>query len=260
MAKTLIILERSGGVARLRFTRPEALNAINVEMAQALVTSCRELSCDTTLRAVVISGEGRGFMAGGDLNELRQAPVAAAQQIIEPLHESVCLLAEMRAPVIASVHGVVAGAGLSLMLAADLAIAAAGTRFSFAYTNIGTSCDAGASWGLPRLVGLRKAMEIALYSEPFDADEALRLGLLTKVVPEAELAAATSAMAERLAGLEHTAVANLKRLLRSSLDHSLKHQLGAEQAAFIDCVSQPGFVATVEAFFANRPLKAKGSA
>nr|MBF0682108.1 enoyl-CoA hydratase/isomerase family protein [Pseudomonas sp.] len=258
MANTPLTLERCGAVARLRFTRPEALNAINADMAQALVDSCRALSCDTALRAVVISGEGRGFMAGGDLNELRQEPVAAAQRIIEPLHESTRLLTGMPVPVIASVHGVVAGAGLSLMMAADLAIAAAGTRFNFAYTHIGTSCDAGASWALPRLVGLRKAMEIALYSEPFDADEALRLGLLTKVVPETELAVATSAMAERLVGLEPTAVTNLKQLLRSSLDQSLKHQLDAEQAAFVDCVSQPGFVAAVEAFFARRPTRGAG--
>lgn len=258
MANTPLTLERCGAVARLRFTRPEALNAINADMAQTLVDSCRALSCDTTLRAVVISGEGRGFMAGGDLNELRQDPVAAAQRIIEPLHESIRLLTGMPVPVIASVHGVVAGAGLSLMMAADLAIAAAGTRFNFAYTHIGTSCDAGASWALPRLVGLRKAMEIAFYSEPFDADEALRLGLLTKVVPETELAVATSAMAERLVGLKPTAVTNLKHLLRSSLDQSLKHQLDAEQAAFVDCVSQPGFVAAVEAFFARRPTRGAG--
>jgi len=162
------------------------------------------------------------------------------------------LLAEMRAPVIASLNGAVAGAGLSLALACDFAIAADSAQFTLAYVNIGASCDLSGSWSLPRLVGLRKALELALLGERFDAAEALRLGLVNRVVPEDQLDAQVLALAQRLADGPAQSIAQMKRLMRISFEHDLRGQLDAERAAFLRCASTHDFAEGLEAFLARR--------
>ncbi|MBK8017503.1 MAG: enoyl-CoA hydratase/isomerase family protein [Betaproteobacteria bacterium] len=171
---------RDGSVARLVFQRPDVLNALDTEMARGLRDACRSIAADPDVRVVVMSGAGRAFVAGGDIAVMREDPVANAGELIDLAHEALRLLAGLQAPVVASLHGVVAGGGLGIALSADLAIAAEGTRFNLAYANIGTSCDCGNSWALPRIVGTRKALEIALLSDTFDAQEALRLGLVSR--------------------------------------------------------------------------------
>lgn len=252
MSNSPLVVERAAGVVQLRFNRPDSLNALDIGLAEALLEACRSLASDSAVRVVVLSGAGRAFMAGGDLAAMRAAPVQAADALIQPLHQVVQLLAEMPKPVLASVHGVAAGAGMSLMMAADLAIAAEGTRFNFAYTDIATSCDGGASWALPRLLGLRKALEVALLAEPFDAAEALHLGLVNRVVAAEKLAEATGELAERLAERAPHALANLKRLLRSALQQPLAEQLHAEHQGFLDCAGRPEFVTAIDAFYARR--------
>ncbi|MNF86254.1 4-chlorobenzoyl coenzyme A dehalogenase-2 [compost metagenome] len=252
MTHSPLLVERSGAVAHLRFNRPEVLNALDVDLAHALLEACQSLASDSAVRVVVLSGNGRAFMAGGDLAAMRAAPVEAADALIRPMHQAVQLLAEMPKPVLASVHGAAAGAGMSLVLAADLALAAEGTRFNFAYTDIASNCDGGASWALPRLLGLRKALEIALLAEPFDAAEALRLGLVNRVVAAESLAEATLELAERLAERAPHALASLKHLLRSSLQQSLADQLHAEHQGFLDCAGRPEFVTAIDAFYARR--------
>ncbi|MNE27296.1 4-chlorobenzoyl coenzyme A dehalogenase-2 [compost metagenome] len=252
MTHSPLLVERSGAVAHLRFNRPEVLNALDVDLAHALLEDCQSLASDSAVRVVVLSGNGRAFMAGGDLAAMRAAPVEAADALIRPMHQAVQLLAEMPKPVLASVHGAAAGAGMSLVLAADLALAAEGTRFNFAYTDIASNCDGGASWALPRLLGLRKALEIALLAEPFDAAEALRLGLVNRVVAAESLAEATLELAERLAERAPHALASLKHLLRSSLQQSLADQLHAEHQGFLDCAGRPEFVTAIDAFYARR--------
>lgn len=255
MGSSPLVVERAAGVVHLRFNRPDSLNALDIGLAEALLEACRSLASDSAVRVVMLSGAGRAFMAGGDLAAMRAAPVQAADALIQPLHQVVQLLAEMPKPVLASVHGVAAGAGMSLALAADLALAAEGTRFNFAYTDIATSCDGGASWALPRLLGLRKALEVALLAEPFDAAEALRLGLLNRVVPAEQLAEATDELAARLAERAPHALAQLKRLLRTSAENSLAQQLQAEHAAFLDCAQRPEFVTAIDAFYARRAAR-----
>jgi len=254
-----LLVSRDGDIVRLQFNRPEVLNALDRASAQAFAHACRDIASDHSVRAVIVSGAGRAFMAGGDLAELRADPTGAAVALIGPMHEAIVLLAEMRAPVIASLRGVVAGAGLSLALACDFAIAAEGTRFTLAYVNIGASCDLSGSWSLPRLVGLRKALEIALLGERFDAAEALRLGLVNRVVAEAELEAQTLALAQRLAGGPAQSIAQLKRLLRISFEHDLRGQLDAERAAFLSCASTADFAEGVDAFIAKRTPRFGGS-
>lgn len=249
---------RDGSVATLRFSRPEALNAIDVPMAQALLAAVRKLATDASVRAVVLCGAGKGFMAGGDLATLRANPVQGAADLLGPLNEAVQVLATMNAPVIAKVHGVAAGAGLSLMLQADFVIVAEGTRFNLAYINLGTSCDVGASWALPRLVGLRHALEIALMGDTLTASDALRLGLVNRVVPAEHLDTAAAALIDRIAHGPTLAYGAMKRLMRASFDRDLDTQLIAETAAFAGCAATQDMRAGIEAFFAKKPAQFEG--
>ena len=251
-------VSRAGAVATLRFNRPHTLNAIDVPMAQALLAAVKALAADPTVRAVVLCGAGKGFMAGGDPATLRDNPVKGAANLLGPLNEAVRVLAGMNAPVIAKVHGVAAGAGLSLMLQADFVIAAEGTRFNLAYINLGTSCDVGASWALPRLVGLRQALEIALLGDTLTAPEALRLGLVNRVVPAEHLDTAANALIDRIAHGPTLAYGAMKRLMRASFDRDLDTQLIAETAAFAGCAATQDMRTGIEAFFAKKPAVFEG--
>jgi len=251
-------VSREGAIVTLRFNRPGALNAIDVPMAQALLAAVQGLAADPGVRAVVLCGAGKAFMAGGDLATLRADPVQGAADLLGPLNAAVLTLASMNAPVIAKVHGAAAGAGLSLMLQADFVIAAEGTRFNLAYINLGTSCDVGASWALPRLVGLRHALEIALLGDTLTTTDALRLGLVNRVVPAEHLDEAAATFAHRLAHGPTLAYGAMKRLMRASFDRDLDAQLMAETAAFAGCAATQDMRAGIEAFFAKQPAKFEG--
>ena len=253
-----LLVERQGAIATLRFNRPEALNAVDVPMAQAFLAAVQAIAADPGVRAVVLTGNGKGFMAGGDLVTLQADPVQGAIDLLTPLNAALLLLTQMNAPVIAQVHGVAAGAGLSLLLMADYVLVAEGTRFNLAYINLGTSCDVGASWALPRLVGVRKAIEIAWLGEAFTADDALRLGLVNRVLPAAELDAATAAMAQRLAAGPTQAYGAMKRLMRESMDRTLPEQLAAETQAFVGCAGTQDFKTGVDAFRARQSAQFAG--
>lgn len=256
--QTPLQVERKGGIVHLCFNRPQALNAVDVPMAHALLDALRTLTGDTTVRAVVLRGAGKGFMAGGDLATLRADPVQGAADLLGPLNEALELMAALNAPVIAQVHGVAAGAGLSLMLQADFVIAAHGTRFNLAYINLGTSCDVGASWALPRLVGMRKALEIALLGDTLTCDDAQRCGLVNRVVPADQLEAEVSLLAERLASGPTLAYGAMKRLMRTAFDSDLPSQLALEAAAFGQCARTQDFRTGMEAFYDKRPAHFTG--
>lgn len=254
-----LIQERDGAVVTLRFNRPKALNSIDVVMAQALLDAVRELQGDASVRAIVLTGVGKGFMAGGDLPTMRADPLGGSAALLRLLNQVVCLLEKINAPVIAQVHGVAAGAGVSLMLQADFVLAADDARFNLAYINLGTSCDVGASWALPRLVGMRQAMEIALLGQTMDASQALRVGLVNRVVPVAQLESETRALALQLACGPTLAYGAMKRLMRASFDRSLPEQLDAEADAFLACARTRDFGAGVEAFFAKQKPQFTGT-
>lgn len=243
------------GAAHVRFNRPAALNAIDVPMAKAFLDACQRLKRAANVRVVVLSGEGKAFMAGGDLAsfhaDLAAAPATAAA-ILRPLHAGLAIMANLPQPVIARLHGAVAGAGVSIALACDLAIAADDTRFAPAYSRIGASLDAGGSWSLPRMVGLRKAMELSLLADPIDATEALRLSLVNRVVPAASLVAETDAWVQRLAAGPTVAYGRIKRLLRTAYANTLLQHLEAEQAAFYACAASGDFAEGLNAFFEKR--------
>ncbi len=250
-----VLLNVDGPVARIVFNRPKVLNALSVDAANAFLAACRSIAADKGNRVVVIAGEGRAFMAGGDVSAFAGPPDEVAVRvptIMEPLHEGLEILAGLPQPVIASIQGAAAGAGMSIALSTDLAIAADNAIFTLAYARLGASPDGSSSWTLPRLVGLRKAMEIALLSEVYDAAEALRLGLVNRVVPAAELAAETDKLARRLAAGPTVAFGQMKKLLRTSLDASLHDQLVAEARAFGACIPTADFAEGVDAFLNKR--------
>lgn len=247
-----VTLTRDGAVAQLRFNRPSQLNAVNLPTAQAFLACCREIAASPEIRAVILSGAGSAFGAGGDLNELKDDAAGAAPGLIGPVHEAVKLMARIDAPFIASVHGVVAGGSLSLAMACDLVLAAEGTKFNLAYVKIGATCDGSASWSLPRLVGTRNAMAIALLGDSFDAAEAHRLGMVNQVVPADALASSSLAIAQRLAAGPTLAIGRMKRLIHGAFEHSLDQQLDLEQQSFVENARSHDFQGAIEAFLNKR--------
>jgi 2-(1,2-epoxy-1,2-dihydrophenyl)acetyl-CoA isomerase len=250
-----IVFSRSDGIARIRFNRPGALNAIDEQTARSLCTIADELAKSRDVRVIVMSGTGPAFMAGGDLSCFHQDKARAAQTadaIIKPLNVALMTLSALPQPVIASVHGSVAGAGVSIALACDLCIAATGTQFNLAYARIGASPDAGSTWSLPRVVGTRKALELALLAESLSAEEALSLGIVNRVVPQNALADETETLARRLAAGPAYAYGRIKRLIHSSFERRLEDQLDAEREAFCACAGTTDFAEGLDAFFEKR--------
>ncbi|WP_432239545.1 enoyl-CoA hydratase/isomerase family protein [Herbaspirillum robiniae] len=245
-------------IAHIQFDRPEVLNAINVPMAKAFHAACKRISDDTSVRAVVISGKGRAFLAGGDVVAMVDTPVTTSQELIRYMHGGIEILSSLGCPVIASLQGSVAGGGLGVALACDIAIAEENTRFSVAYLKIGACADCSTSWGLPRVVGLRNALRIALLGDTVSAEEALNLGLISRVVKAGELATETQKIAEKLAREAPLAVASLKRLFRQSFDHNLHDQLTAESEAFLTCAATEDFKEGISAFLEKRAPNYQG--
>jgi len=260
-----ILVARNDAIATVTLNRPESLNTLDVAMMEALVIRTAALAADDTLRVVVVRGASRHFMAGGDLHTFAErldlTPEARREdflQMINSLHAAIEHLHRMPAIVIAQARGAVAGFGLSLLCACDLAIAADDAYFSTAYRNIALTPDGGGTWSLPRIVGLRKAMEMLLLSERIDAAEAARLGLVNRVVPGADLDAAVAALAQSLAAGPALALRNVKRLARASLDRTLSEQLRAEATSFADCAATSDFAEGVRAFLGKRPPRFGG--
>lgn len=246
-----VLLEKSGGVVKLIFNRPESLNAISPEFAECFLEKCREIEQDDGCRAVLLCGAGRAFMAGGDLSrfhsDFENAPSIATSMIV-PMNTALSILSNLPIPVIARLHGAVAGAGMSVAMACDLAIAAERTVFSFGYTQIGASPDLGLSWRLPNSIGLRRAMGLALMGQSVNAEEALRIGLINKVVEGGNLIDVTDALLERLANGPTVSYAKTKCLMRGAADRGLTEQVNEELVAFIECSRTQDFITGVSAF------------
>lgn len=253
-----LLLHRDGPVARIVFNRPQALNAIDADIAQRFLTACRAIADDSGIRVVTMQGAGRAFVAGGDIKAFKRNPAGIADELIGPMHEGLSLLSGISAPVVAALHGPVAGAGLSLALACDLAIAAEDVRLDMAYLKVGASCDLGASWTLPRIVGLRRATAIALLNPVLDAAEALHLGLVNQVVPVDELPSAVDAIATRIAAGPPVATGQMKRLLREGASRTFAGQLAAERAAFATCAATADFGEALDAFLEKRSARYQG--
>lgn len=257
-----VIYSVSDGVATILLNRPAVMNALDAAMIAQLRVACERAEQDAAARVVVLRGAGPAFLAGGDVSyfhaNLKRMPELARQGGAE-LHHAILALRRAPKPVLASVHGTVAGAGVSLMAAADLALAAEGTKFMLAYSRIGASPDGGATWFLPRLLGSRKALELMLLSDPVDAQAALAMGLVNRVVGAEGLATETEAIARGLAQGATRAFAETKKLVNESEDQTLAAQLGAEVEAFARCAATRDFAEGVTAFVEKRKPNFKGN-
>ena len=222
-------VEVDGGVATLTLDRPATLNALTVPMKIALREALESIARDRAVRAVVLTGAGRAFCAGQDLTEREQPDAAPLDvEVRERYNPIIRAIRSMGQPVIAAVNGVAAGAGASLAFACDLRIAAEGARFVLAFARIGLVPDSGATWFLPRLVGSAKAAELALVGDAVDATEALRLGLVSSVVPADQLLAEAHELAQRLADGAPLALALTKGALQRSATIDLDEALEGE--------------------------------
>jgi 2-(1,2-epoxy-1,2-dihydrophenyl)acetyl-CoA isomerase len=239
MAYEAIELRVDAGVARLTLQRPDAANSLDVTMTGELAHAVASLAARSDVRVLLLRGSGSVFCAGGDVRAFsREADLPGyLRHLAATLHLAISGLARLDAPVIVAVQGWAAGAGLGIVAAADLAVAAETCRFRLAYQGVGLSPDAGTTWSLPRLVGARRAAELALTDRVLTATEARDWGLITQVVPDADLDHATDTLALRLAAAPPGALRETKRLLRSSSTDSLESHMEAERQAIARCAA-----------------------
>jgi 2-(1,2-epoxy-1,2-dihydrophenyl)acetyl-CoA isomerase len=250
------------GIGWATLNRPESLNAFSFQMRDKFIRFLRLVETDDRVRCVVLRGAGGNFMAGGDVKAFT-SQIALPPEERRALFESMChamhpivyLIRRLQKPVVASVAGACAGLGMSLVLAADLALAASNAVFTLAYVKIGTTPDGGASFFLPRTVGLKRAMELALLSDRMSADVAERHGIINRVVAPERLDDETLTLARRLAEGATQAIGRTKALLSSALLHDLETHLQLEAVNFAACTVTDDMVEGVQAFVDKRRPK-----
>jgi len=254
-----LLLERRDAVIEIVLNRPEILNAANREMIHELAAATEEAAADAACDVVLLRGAGTHFMAGGDIRMFGelvglapQARRAALYQLVDALHPTMLRLRHMRQPVVAAVHGAAAGFGLSLVLACDLALAAEDTVFGCGYIHLGTSPDGAMTASLPRIVGIKRAAELMLLGERFDARRALELGIVNRLVPPDALLGEARGLAARLAAGPAHAYGRTKALLEASFGGALEAQLKREAESFAECAAGDEFVEGVRAFLDKR--------
>ena len=257
-----VLLDVTGAVATLTLNRPEAMNALTVDMKVGLLEAVAAVRDDARVRALVLTGSGRGFCVGQDLREHAglldagdPAPLSTVRDHYNPL---VTMLAALPIPTIAALNGSTAGAGLGLACALDLRVAAAGARFTTAFTGIGLSADSGLSWTLPRLVGAGRARALLLLAEPFTTEQALDMGLVNVVVPAEQVLAVATELATRLAAGPTAAYGLVKQTLAYAADATLIEALAKEDEVQRLAGATADHAAAVRSFLAKQPMVFEG--
>jgi len=229
MSYETIILERKDGVATLTLNRPEKLNAINRKMTKELNSAVVEMAKDRDVRALVVTGAGRGFCSGADVSDIAQAAVPIENRYwTQMLHKVILALTDLEKPVIAKVNGVAVGVGCSLVLCADIIIASENAKFSLIFSRIGLIPDGGSLFHLPRLVGPAKAKELIFTAKMLDAKEAERIGLINNAVPADELDKEVNMLAKQLAEGPTAALGIAKKIINKGLSMDLSSILECE--------------------------------
>ncbi len=257
-----VVVNVRDGVATLRLDDPKSMNALSVSMGAEFDDAMDGLVNDTTVRVLVITGTGRGFSAGGDVQafyDKRDAPHETMQAVLDGLHGSVSKLLTAPFPTIAAINGVVAGAGMGLAMATDLAVAVDTAVFTMAYTGIGVSPDGSSTFFLPRLVGTRRAMELILTNRVLSAAEAFDLGIVNKVVSEEDFEASVAELAGTLAEGPTLAYVRARELLAASYGNDPFTQMDAEAASIMAAASTNDFYEGISAFVEKRKPGFTGS-
>ncbi|MCK9258133.1 MAG: enoyl-CoA hydratase-related protein [Azoarcus sp.] len=256
---TLLSVRREEGVVFLTIACPATRNAIDLALAVALYRAVQAVESDPGVRVVVLRSSGAHFMAGGDVHRfgalLEGEPGVAHAEfdaLLTTVHALVAALGRLPCPVLGLVRGTVAGFGWSLAMACDLLIAAADTRFMFAYGALGATPDGGASWHLPRTLGMQRALAMALLNTAMDAPAALAAGLVTEVVAADQLDECGMRTARQLARGPAFAQAQTKAMLRAAFDVDLASAMAREQATFAEAARTADFAEGVRAFLERR--------
>ncbi|MBV7407375.1 enoyl-CoA hydratase/isomerase family protein [Maritimibacter sp. DP1N21-5] len=259
-AGELVITTVDGPVAELRLNRPQALNALDLPLARALAAAVDEISGRADVRAVLITAEGRGFVAGGDVSAMAADPQRGHEVVDDLLAVLNPAILALRngPPVIAAVRGVAAGAGLSLLAGADLVVLDEAAKLVFAYDQVAGVADCGGSWFLTHKIGRGRIMEMLLLGRPMTPQTALALGLVTELAPEAEVEARAREMAARVARGPTASFNHVRALVDAAAHATLVDQLAAERAAFVAAAQSDDFREGVAAFTARRKPEFKG--
>lgn len=250
-----LLFEKSGAIARITLNRPKAANGFDEPMMRELAALAARCDADRTIKAVILTGSGRFFSAGGDLKGMGDAGDARGayvKRLADNLHRATTSFARMDAPLIVAVNGVAAGGGFSLAIAGDLVIAARSASFTMAYTRAGLSPDGSSSYFLPRLVGLRRAQELMFTNRTLSAPEALDWGLVTEVVEDDALTARAEALAAAFVAGSRGANANVKKLLNATYGQSLETQMEMEGRLVSACADSAEGREGIDAFIAKR--------
>lgn len=253
----------SDGLGHVRLNRPEAGNAMSMQYAHDIYDVAVRCTESNDLRALLITGNGPRFSVGGDITEFERAAPGEMGQVMQRMarryHDAILLLAELQVPVVTAVHGACAGGGLGLTYVADIVLAAENTKFALGFAAIGIAGDCANSWFLPRLVGPRRAAELYFEQRALTAKNALDWGLVTRVVPDAQLLDEARAVARRLAHGPTVGYGQFRGLLRQAWDNSLAEQLDAEVRALGVAGTTEDAEGAVSAFLAKQRPTFQGS-
>ncbi|MFT3968468.1 MAG: enoyl-CoA hydratase/isomerase family protein [Sphingobium sp.] len=231
------------GIATLTLNRPQAGNAITLPLARALAEAAARCAGDEDIKCVLLTGAGKLFCAGGDLTLFREAGTQLGSllgELADSLHNALSLFSRMTKPLVVLVNGPAAGAGLSLALCGDIVLATSSSHFTAAYSRLGLTPDGGMTWLLPRLVGLRRAQEIILTNRRVPAEEAVAMGMVTRVVGDGLLMQEGLAVARHLSGPSSHALGMSRHLLQNALDCSFEAQLEKEALAIVAAAKSAG--------------------
>ncbi|MGB3590762.1 MAG: enoyl-CoA hydratase-related protein [Nonlabens sp.] len=257
---TSINFKVSNGVARITLNRPKVFNSFNKAMAFAMQDALDECANDPAVRAVVITGEGKAFCAGQDIQEITDPALNPGFKAILDDHYNpiVLKIRNLNKPVVAAVNGVAAGAGANIALCCDVVIASSGASFIQAFSKIGLIPDSAGTFFLPRLIGFGKASAIAMLADKITASQAEELGMIYKSVPAAEFESTVQTTASKLANLPTVALANTKAALNASLTNDLEAQLRLESKLQIESAATADYQEGVNAFMEKRAPKFTG--
>ncbi len=247
------------GVFTITLSRPKQFNALNLEMLNQLMEVVSLIEENCAVRCVVIEGAGDNFMAGGDIAyfyQLVDADIKEKEQkfssMITEVHQLIEKLANLSVPVVAKIRGAAAGFGISLVAGCDLAYGAKSSFYTSAYHALGTSPDGGSTYFIPRVAGMKKAMEVMLTAKRYSAEQAVELGLINSAVDDEQLDSIVTEVAQQITNSARIAVANTKKLIRLSFQNNLHEQLLCEQKFFLECAISNDFTEGIRAFVEKR--------